>query len=288
MNDRKKILVTGPRGLLGATLLRTLTERGYDAAGFEGDIKNKDALMQAADAFKPLWIVHTAAKVDVGACERDPKEAFAVNAGGTQNVVDAARAADASLIYISTASVFSGHEGDYKEEDTPEPNNVYNKTKVEGEAAVLAYEKGMVLRLNIVGIHPKGSRGKNFMEFLVDSFNENKNVNLFTDQLINPLSNWTIAKMIGQLIAKNASEKILHIGSSDVLSKAGIGMRVVTYFPNYTGTITTASVDTIADGVARPKQMWLNTARAQSLLGPMPALSDEVESILTKAKNRLK
>ena len=51
----------------------------------------------------------------------------------------------------------------------------------------------MVLRLNLIGIHPDGSRGQNFLEWLLDGFRANKDMTLFADACINPLSNWTIA-----------------------------------------------------------------------------------------------
>src|SRR6185437_7364128 len=170
-----------------------------------------------------------------------------------------------------------------KEEDAPMPTNVYNKTKVEGEQAVASYEKGMVLRLNLVGVHPNGSRGKNFMEWLFDTVSQNKDMNLFNDQYINPLSNWTIANMIAMIIEKNLHEKFLHIGSSDVVSKADIGRLVLKKFPNYSGKVMEKSIDTNADGVVRPKQMWINTEHAAELLGPMPRVQDEIESIFRES-----
>ena len=133
---------------------------------------------------------------DVGACEREPDTAYAVNAEGTGNVVNAARAAGARMLYISTASVFSGKEGDYRETDVPTPENIYNTSKAKGEGYVLAYDKGTVLRLNLIGVHSDGSRGKNFMEWLIDSVRADRDINAFADVMINPLSNWTIADCI--------------------------------------------------------------------------------------------
>ncbi|HEV8666496.1 MAG TPA: SDR family oxidoreductase [Candidatus Paceibacterota bacterium] len=279
----KTVAITGSRGLLGATLMQELPKLGFKAVALAADITQKQNLLEEVALVRPDWIVHTAAKTDVGACEREPEEAHMVNAVGTQNVTEAAKSVGASLVYISTASVFSGFEGNYKEEDAPMPTNVYNKTKVEGEQAVASYEKGMVLRLNLVGVHPNGSRGKNFMEWLFDTVSQNKDMNLFNDQYINPLSNWTIANMIAMIIEKNLHEKFLHIGSSDVVSKADIGRLVLKKFPNYSGKVMEKSIDTIADGVVRPKQMWINTEHAAELLGPMPRVQDEIESIFRES-----
>ncbi|MFZ3043656.1 MAG: sugar nucleotide-binding protein [Minisyncoccia bacterium] len=277
-----KCFITGPRGLLGSTLLRVLTEAGHEAIPYEGDIRDAGAVASAVAAANPAWVVHTAAIASVADCEKNPAEAHAVNGVGTKNVTNAARAVGARCIYISTVSVFSGHEGNYKESDAPEPINVYNTTKREGEIAALAYEKSMVLRLNLVGVHPNGSRGKSFLEWLIDSIRADKDLTLFDDQFMNPLSNWTVAALIKSIIEKDISEKIVHIGTSDALSKAAVGKLVLARFPEYRGTITEKSVDSIADGIVRPKQMWLNTDRAVALLGAMPTIVQELDTVFRR------
>jgi hypothetical protein len=44
------------------------------------------------------------------------------------------------------------------------------------------------------------------------------------------------------------------------------------------------SVDTVADGVYRPKQMWLNTDKAAALFGPMPTVAQELDTIFARAR----
>lgn len=276
------IAISGPRGFLGSTLLRTEIA-GYSGIALTADIRDASAVLTEIKECKPQWIIHTAAKTSIAECESNPDNARAVNAEGTKNIADAARAVGARLIYISTVSVFSGHEGNYKEDATPEPiGNVYNITKHDGELTVLAYEKGMVLRINLIGIHPDGSRGKNFLEWIVDSAHANKDIALFNDQFINPLSNWTVAALIKIIIEKDVQEKILHIGSSDILSKAVIGKLVLMRFPDYSGTVTEKSIDSIADGIPRPKQMWLNCDRAVQLLGSIPTIAQELDTIFQR------
>ena len=273
------VLVTGARGLLGATLMRVLQDAGFRVVPFQGDIRDAAMIADAISAAAPAHIVHAAAMTDVGACERNPQAAYAVNAAGTSHVVDAARAVGAPVLYVSTASVFKGDKGDYNEEDAPDPVNTYNRSKREGELRTLAYERGLVLRLNLIGVHPDGSRGKNFVEWLLDCFRANRDMRLFPDAWINPLSNWTIAMIIGKILQHHPPGEILHIGSRDTLSKAAIGDLVHAYFGEYRGVLRLDSVDTIADGVYRPKQMWLNTDKARALLGPMPSVWQELELI---------
>ncbi len=278
------VIVTGSRGLLGATLMRTLPEAGFRPVALTGDIRDAAAAARQIAQAAPSHVVHTAAMTDVAACERQPQQTFAVNGEGTKNVVAAAHAAGARILYISTASVFRGDRGDCREADTPEPINAYNQSKREGERHTLDYDDGMVLRLNLIGIHPDGSRGKNFLEWLLDDIRADKDMTLFADVCINPLSNWTIAALIAKILARDRLDKILHIGSRDVLSKAAIGELMRARFPAYRGAMQAGSVDAIADGVFRPKQMWLNTDKAAALLGPMPTVAQELDTIFARSR----
>ena len=54
-------------------------------------------------------------------------------------------------------------------------------------------------------------------------------------------------------------------------------------FPGYRGTLRSGSVDAVADGVFRPKQMWLNTDKAAALLGPMPTVAQELDTIFARS-----
>jgi len=274
--------VTGPRGLLGATLVRVLREAGMNVHAYEGDITDRQAVMSFV-ALCPTVdaIVHTAAATDVNRCERESEWCTSVNVEGTRNVRDAATARDARFVFISTVSVFSGLAGNDHEEDAVDPRNQYNLSKLAGERLTSEYERGLTLRINIIGIHPDGSRGKNFMEWLVDSFRAHKDMKLFTDVRINPLSNWTLAECIRDILMRWPDARVLHVGSRTLLSKADIGRLVRSTFPEYTGTIEYISSDALLTSAFRPKEMWLNVDKAQSLGLKMPTLESEVERILT-------
>lgn len=269
---KEKVLVTGATGLLGSTLVDVLK-----ADGFEGDITDEKVFKKYENSGCD-WIIHTAAVTDVNWCEENQEHCVAVNVDGTKNVTTLAKKLNARLIYISTASVFSGKEGNYKEDDIPEPTNVYNMTKKDGEDIVLEYEQGIVLRLNLIGIHPDGSRGKNFMEWIFDSVTTNKDLTLFNDVYINPLSNLTIAGMIKRIIETRIDTRVLHIGSEDRLSKAAVARLFIEHFPAYKGSLKEVSVDTL-DGPERPKEMWLNVDRAREYFGKLPLLREEIEKI---------
>ncbi|MDX6486239.1 MAG: dTDP-4-dehydrorhamnose reductase [Gaiellaceae bacterium] len=77
-------------------------------------------------------VLHAAAWTDVDGAESDPQGAAAVNVGGTQNVAELG----APLVYFSSDYVFDGAKRTpYVESDTPNPQSVYGRTKLHGEAA---------------------------------------------------------------------------------------------------------------------------------------------------------
>jgi dTDP-4-dehydrorhamnose reductase len=278
----QKILITGARGFLGSTLMLTLQAAGYKPVAFEGDIRDREHVLKVLEDVSPSAVIHAAAKADVGECERDPALAQAVNVEGARNIVDACKAAGAKLIFISSTSVFSGHSGNYKEEDKAEPLNVYSRTKLEGEALVGANEQGTIVRLLLLGVRPDGAPGKNFFEWVMRSAQENKDLQLFNDQFVNHISNWSTAQYLQKILELPQVEKVVHLGTSDVLSKAELARMILKRFPEYRGTLKEISVEEVADKVVRPKQMWLNVDRAAKLFGPMPTTEQELKTIWSK------
>ena len=72
------------------------------------DVSTATAVRAAVEAFRPDLVLHGGAYTAVDACESDPDTAFAVNALGTRHVAEAAAAAGAHLVYVSTDYVFDG------------------------------------------------------------------------------------------------------------------------------------------------------------------------------------
>lgn len=104
-----RVLVTGGTGYLGSAIVRALTRAGHTPIAFArsaagagsvaGDIRDTRAVTSAAAGMDA--IVHTAALVAVW--RKDPAEFDAVNVGGLQSVLAAARAhAIRRIVYTSS------------------------------------------------------------------------------------------------------------------------------------------------------------------------------------------
>jgi len=287
-NKKTQILVTGDKGLLGTAVVSCLRmDMRYEVTVFEGDITKEDDMKMYREENVPYdWVLHFAACTDVGRCEKDQAYCRMVNAEGTMRVRDIAEHHSARFLYMSTVSVFDGATGNYREHDMPYPKNNYNLSKLLGEHSALEYEKSVIVRSNLIGIHSEGNRGKNFFEWLFKSFSANEDMNLFTDVRMNPLSQWSLAENIIRLLDGDKQGRIIHFGTKDIVSKFEIALYLKECaFLSYLGKLTEVSVDDSGLQGGRPKEMWLNTEYAEKLGFVMPSWKEEVNKIIQKVKN---
>lgn len=161
---RHRVLVTGAEGLVGRALTTALRAGGHDVVSFDlktpfegarADVCDPSALQRAIGGCH--GVVHLAAVSRVVWGERDPELCWATNAVGTQNVVDAALAAESRpWVVLSSSREVYGQPAELPvtEQLPVAPLNVYGRAKVAGEQAVLqARQSGLgtaVLRLSNV------------------------------------------------------------------------------------------------------------------------------------------
>lgn len=132
-----RILITGNQGFFGARFQRYHGSR-HQILGIDKDdvdIVERAAVMSAVRAFKPEIVVHGAAITETTFSDAYPDLTRRINVDGAVNVADAAREVGARVLFFSTEQVFNGNEepGPYAETDTPVPNTMYGRTKLEAE-----------------------------------------------------------------------------------------------------------------------------------------------------------
>jgi dTDP-4-dehydrorhamnose reductase len=173
------------------------------------------AVLTACREYHPDVVVHAAAWTAVDACESDPERAFRVNARGTQNVVAAARAVGAQMVYISTDYVFDGTKsGPYEVSDEPNPQSVYGASKLAGEDA--CGEEDLVVRISwVCGYH-----GSNMVKTIMRLAATHDDMRFVDDQVGSPTFADDAAHAIVEL-AERAQRGTVHVTNSGVTSWYG-------------------------------------------------------------------
>jgi dTDP-4-dehydrorhamnose reductase len=161
--------VTGAGGQVGTELARLVPTARLHLKD-EVDVTDESVVRRALGGAEV--VVHLAAFTDVDMCEVEAERAFEVNARGTENVARAAVANGARVVYLSTDYVFDGKkDGEYFEDDPPRPLNVYGRSKLAGERAVLEAAANLVVRTSWVY-----GRGRNFVATILGAARDRKSV----------------------------------------------------------------------------------------------------------------
>lgn len=185
--------------MLGTSLMSSLSEKGiaYSASDIRRDstlpidyldVRDKEAVFRAFRQVSPDVVYHLAAHTNLEYCQANPDDAYKTNLVGTQNVVLAARAINAVVVYVSTAGVFDGlKETPYTELDQPHPINVYGSSKYQGELMVRELSpRHFIVRAGwMIGGGP--GRDHKFVSKIIDQIREGrKEIACVTDKAGTP------------------------------------------------------------------------------------------------------
>ncbi len=202
MDNLPTILVTGINGQVGFELLRSLQGLGRvvgcDRAAL--DLDDPDAIRRVVRELKPALIVNPAAYTAVDKAETDVRSAQRLNAEAPQVLAEEAKRLGAVLIHYSTDYVFDGaKDAPYIETDATNPQNVYGRTKLEGEQAIATCGcDHLIFRTSWV----YGRRGKNFLLTMLRLGAERSELRVVADQIGAPTWSNTIATTTAHIVAQ--------------------------------------------------------------------------------------
>ena len=209
-----KVLITGAGGLVGSALCEYCQDQrdfvlAYDHSQL--DITDIQIVRKAISDAKPDAVINCAAWTDVDGCESDPGRAFAANANGPENLARASRDVGAHLITISTDYVFDGtKDGFYTQEDLPNPQSVYARSKLEGEKrAKDAYPESTIVRTGFIF----GPYGRNFLSTVIRRAMQGEAIRAITDSYGTPTYAHDLASRLREL-AQLGPTGIFHVVNS--------------------------------------------------------------------------
>jgi dTDP-4-dehydrorhamnose reductase len=178
----KKILLTGKNGQVGWELQRALASFGQVVAmdSKELDLADPDAIRRTVRNIAPDIIINPAAYTAVDKAESDATLAMAVNGIAPGILAEESLRLGALLIHYSTDYVFDGSKpAPYTEDDVPNPQSVYGRTKLAGEQAICASGcKHLIFRTSwVYGVH-----GGNFVKTILRLAKERNELRIVADQ----------------------------------------------------------------------------------------------------------
>jgi len=216
MTMNPRVAIIGSNGQLGSDLVSVFETAGWDVLPFthaDFDIRDARAVGDAIRRIRGGVIVNTAALHDVDRCERDPLEAFEVNAIGARTLARAVRSAGGYFIHVSTDYVFSGEKSSpYVEDDLPGPLNVYGNTKLAGEYFILAegVSCAVVRTSGLFGHHICRAKGYNFVELMLRLARERGKVRVVDTETLTPTFTKDLARQIVRLADGRIDVGICH------------------------------------------------------------------------------
>lgn len=203
-----KVLVTGAMGQLGGELLRARWPDGVTVVPTDHadlDVTDRAEVRAAVEEMQPAVIVNAAAYTAVDRAEDEPDLAEAVNALAVEYLAEAANAAGARLIHVSTDYVFDGTKnGWYVETDPIAPLGVYGHTKARGEDAARGAARHLILRTAWV----YGALGHNFVATMLRLAGTRDDIAVVDDQVGCPTAAVDLAAAIVQLIGEPAAREL--------------------------------------------------------------------------------
>ncbi|MGW0417456.1 dTDP-4-dehydrorhamnose reductase [Streptomyces sp. NPDC003015] len=199
MTDNRTWLVTGAGGMLGQDVLARLSQSGERFVALDRkalDLTDADAVSAALEEHRPAVVVNCAAWTAVDDAETREDEALAINGDGPRHLAEACARTGAVLLHVSTDYVFAGDATEPYAEDAPTaPRSAYGRTKLAGEQAVLATERGYVVRTAWL----YGAGGPNFVRTMIKLEGVKDTLDVVDDQRGQPTWSADLAGLLVEL-----------------------------------------------------------------------------------------
>jgi len=294
-----KILVTGAGGQLGYDVINVLMKKGHTVIGTDildstdincqyisMDITDRNAVRNVMNNIAPDAVIHCAAwtAVDAAEDEENIDKVFAINETATKYIATACKELDCKMIYISTDYVFGDNSDLPREADCKDfaPLNVYGKSKLAGEEAVVSIlKKYYIIRISWVF----GKNGNNFVKTMLNLSKKYDTLRVVDDQVGSPTYTADLAILIAEMTEReeygyyHATNEGGYISwydfAKEIFRAADIPMNVI--------PVTTEEYG--VSKAARPKNSRLSKAKlTKAGFSLLPTWQDAVSRYLKEIK----
>lgn len=224
-----RVLVLGASGMLGNAMLRVLSQQnGWVVYGTlrspnmalkelasSAQLLNSihadqpDSLIAAFTQSRPQVVINCVGLVKQLANADDPLEAIPINGLLPHRLAKLCELTNARLVHISTDCVFSGNQGNYRESDLPDAEDLYGRSKLIGE---VDYVHAITLRTSIIGHELGRDHG------LVGWFlSQQVRVKGYTEAIFSGLPTCELARVVRDFVIPNRElHGIYHVAAEPI------------------------------------------------------------------------
>ena len=226
-----KVCVLGSGGLLGHMLIRVLSD-SHDVYGTTREMSSNSSPLarflspnkwiggvDAANlrSIKNIFelnqfdvVINCIGLIKQRSDQLDDRQMMSVNGEFPHLLAGIANQNGAKVIQISTDCVFSGLKGNYVETDTPDPVDIYGRSKLFGE---LTDDTNLTIRTSHIG--RELSVKKSLVEWLLSQ--RNGQISGFSGAIYSGLTTKSLARIVGSLISGHPSlSGLFHVASKPI------------------------------------------------------------------------
>lgn len=295
---RMKVLVFGANGQLGKCIqdiegIKFLGTSPYGDFRFydkdSGDIKNALAIEKLVKEEKPDFIINCAAYTQVEAAETNSEcsnNAYEINTMGPMNLAIICKQYGVKLVHISTDYVFDGQKGFYTEDDKPNPINIYGRSKLFGERAIMRImTPGTYYIIRTSWLYSKYNN--NFFGKITSSLLSGEKVYVVEDQIGCPTYAPDLAKFIVDIVENKGHSDggIYHFTNLGIASRYDVAKEIERTL-GLSDMVVPISSKESENTVHRPPLCIMSKTKALAEFGPIrqwaDALREYVETIPTQ------
>jgi dTDP-4-dehydrorhamnose reductase len=276
-------LVTGANGLCGSRIVARLAGAGEKVIAVaraprrfeisqniefvDQDLLQPEKLQALILERRPAGVINAGAMTDVDLSEKNPVDAFTINATAVGAAANACRLIGARFTHLSTDYVFDGEKGNYGEDDAPNPRGIYARSKRAGEEAALLLAPGSaVCRVAVIFTGRKGGK-RTFALGVVESFKARKPVKAFSDQVVSPTLSDNAAEMVIG-VHQSGAQGIFHCTGASPVTRVEFCQALARKLGADEALIEPVKLADLKLPAPRPLRCGLRVEKVQKLLGP--------------------
>ncbi|MCL2304066.1 MAG: SDR family oxidoreductase [Planctomycetaceae bacterium] len=286
------LVLVGSYGHLGNALVRSWTTAGENVVPLDlpdFDLNSRRIVLETLVPLKPDVIVNAAGLEQIDWLETHPNTSRSVHVQGTANLREAAKRTSSLLVQFSTSEVFGDAipqdpEQGFTENEQPDPQNVYAKTKLDSERAAAEWEKHLIVRTSMLFGQTTERSSGSLVETIFNAVRRTRNFRIIQDRFVSPTWTQHLAFATRDLIHHAVRENVFglfHLANGGVVSYFEIAKEIA----RKTGLkleIEPIRQEEYGFKVPRGTHSALNCTRYHNLSGvfPMPTWKVALEQYL--------